>query len=141
MSDETTEGPQPSGVRGHEVPSVLPKASEVLARPSLVTDSLNDLDPDHKRRYYEATVKKLEIEAKQADDDRGMRKEIADRVFLAIRVQVVIADAVFLLYGFWNSWEIPGSTISAWLGAVVVQVIAVGLVIARSLFPTGTRAA
>jgi hypothetical protein len=49
--------------------------------------------------------------------------------------QVVIADIAFLTYGFWNGWEIPGSTISAWLGAVVVQVIAVGLVIARSLFP------
>ena len=54
---------------------------------------------------------------------------------------IVIADVAFLIYGFWNGWDIPGSTISAWLGAVVVQVIAVGLVIARSLFPPDKRAA
>jgi hypothetical protein len=98
--------------------------------------SVYEFDPDHQRRFAEATVKKLEIEAKQADDDREMRKDIAERVFKAISVQVVIADLAFLVYGFWNGWGIPGSTISAWLGAVVIQVIAVGLVIARSLFPS-----
>jgi hypothetical protein len=116
-------------------PSEFPRASEVLARPSLAIDPLNDFDPDHKRRYHEAAVQKLEIEAKQADDDREMRKEIAERVFKAISVQVVIADIAFLTYGFWSGWEIPGSTMSAWLAAVVLQVIAVGMVIARSLFP------
>jgi hypothetical protein len=140
MSGEAGPSEQAVAPSQSELRSELPKASEVLARPSLVTDPLNDLDPDHRRRYYEATVKKLEIEAKQADDDRGMRKDIADRVFKAISVQVVIADAAFLVYGFWNGWEIPGSTISAWLGAVVAQVIAVGLVIARSLFPPGSKA-
>jgi hypothetical protein len=137
MADEAGQLEEAASAPQSDPSSGLPKASEVLARPSLVTDPLNDLDPDHRRRYYEATVKKLEIEAKQADDDRGMRKDIADRVFKAISVQVIIADLAFLVYGFWNGWEIPGSTISAWLGAVVVQVIAVGLVIARSLFPSG----
>jgi len=132
MSDEED---QPDAAEGSSQPADLPKASDVLARPTLATDPLNDLDPDHKRRYHEAAIKKLEIEAKQADDDREMRKDIAERVFKAISVQVIIADVAFLIYGFWNGWEIPGSTISAWLGAVVVQVIAVGLVIARSLFP------
>jgi hypothetical protein len=98
-----------------------------------------EFDPDHQRRYAEATVKKLEIEAEQADNDREMRKDIAERIFRAISVQVVIADIAFLVYGFWNGWNVPGSTISAWLAAVVVQVIAVGLVIARSLFPSDKK--
>jgi hypothetical protein len=117
----------------------LPKASEELAREDLQRVPLTELEDDHKRRYHEAWVKEHEIHAKQADDDRAMRKDIAERVFRAISVQVVIADAAFLTYGFWNGWEIPGSTISAWLGAVVVQVIAVGLVIARSLFPSSPK--
>lgn len=79
----------------------------MLARPSLAIGPLNDFDPDHKRRYHEAAVQKLEIEAKQADDDREMRKEIAEQVFKAISVQVVIADIAFLTYGFWNGWENP----------------------------------
>ncbi len=135
---------QPADAASRDAPSVtpdLPKASEVLARLSLAPDPLNDLDPDHKRRYFEAAVTKLEIEAKQADDDREMRKGIAEAVFTAIKYQVGIADAAFLVYGFWNGWEIPGSTISAWLGATVVQVIAVGVVITRSLFPTEKKVA
>jgi hypothetical protein len=113
----------------------LPTASEELARADPQPIPLPELADDHKRRYHEAWVKEHEIHAKQADEDRAMRKDIAERVFLAISIQVVIADVAFLTYGFWNGWDIPGSTISAWLGAVVVQVIAVGLVIARSLFP------
>jgi hypothetical protein len=69
-----------------------------------------------------------------------MRKKIADRVFRAISVQVLIADFAFLTYGFWNGWSIASGTMQAWLGAVVIQVIAVGLVIARSLFPSDNRA-
>ena len=41
-----------------------------------------------------------------------------------------------LIYGFANDWHIPGSTMNAWLAATVVQVIAVGLVITKSLFPS-----
>jgi hypothetical protein len=49
-------------------------------------------------------------------------------------VQVMIADATFLIYGFYNNWRVPGITIDAWLGATVVQLVATVLVIARSLF-------
>jgi len=118
---------------------LLPRAWEELARKDLHRTPIPELGDDHKRRYHEAWVKEHETHAKQADDDREMRKGIAERVFRAISVQVVIADAAFFTYGFWNHWNIPGSTISAWLGAVVVQVIAVGLVIARSLFPSTVR--
>jgi hypothetical protein len=51
-------------------------------------------------------------------------------------VQVAIADLVFLIYGFANGWELPAGTMPAWLGAAVAQVIAVAIVVARSLFPT-----
>lgn len=135
MSDE---GAQPEDATEPSVSpnlAALPTASEELARVDLRPTLVPELADDHKRRYHEAWVKEHEIRAKQADDDRAMRKDIAERVFRAISIQVVIADIAFLTYGFWNGWAIPGSTISAWLGAVVVQVIAVGLVIARSLFP------
>jgi hypothetical protein len=113
----------------------LPRAAEQFAREDFRETPLPELEDDHKRRFHEAWVKEHETHAKQADDDREMRKGIAEKVFRAIRVQVVIADAVFITYGFWNHWDIPSSTISAWLAAAVVQVIAVGLVIIRSLFP------
>jgi hypothetical protein len=134
MPDEGGEPPDPSAPSVPPAPSPEASASSQVVRPTGRV-SVYEFDPDHQRRFAEATVRKLEIEAEQADNDREMRKDIAERIFKAISVQVVIADLAFLVYGFWNGWEIPGSTISAWLGAVVVQVIAVGLVIARSLFP------
>ncbi|HYV15184.1 MAG TPA: hypothetical protein VE972_04115 [Conexibacter sp.] len=120
--------------------AALPKAEEELARVDLERTPLNDIDAEHRRRVNEAAVKWQEITASQADDDRKLRKMIASRVFWAITAQVVIADVAFLIYGFWNSWKIPGSTINAWLAATVVQVIAVGLVITRSLFPSAAKA-
>jgi hypothetical protein len=113
----------------------LPSAADELARPNLARTPIYDFDPDHRKRFHEATIKALEVYADQADDDRRMRRTIAGRVFWAIAVQVLIADAAFLVYGFWNHWNVPGSTINAWLVATVVQVFAVGLVITRSLFP------
>ncbi len=134
MPDEGGEPPDASAPSVPPAPSLEASASSQVVRPTGRV-SVYEFDPDHQRRFAEATVRKLEIEAEQADNDREMRKSIAERVFEAIKWQVIIADVVFVIYGTVNLWNIPGGTIGAWLGAVVVQVIAVGLVIARSLFP------
>ena len=86
-------------------------------------------------RGLAAEVSEAETQAGQAGDDRDLRNRVAKLTFWAICIQVGVADIAFLTYGFWNGWNIPGSTISAWLGATVIQVIGVGLVIVRSLFP------
>ena len=132
--------PAGEGQDDAEPPASLSTATEELARTDLHRTPLYDLDEDHRKRVHEASVKEREILAGQADDDRKLRKKIAGRVFWAITVQVGIADLTFLIYGFWNGWEIPGSTMDAWLAATVVQVIAVGLVITRSLFPAAAKA-
>lgn len=114
----------------------LPSAEEELAR--LQTSPvvpIADLSDDHKHRYHEAVISHWETRARQAEDNRGLRERVADRVSWAAGIQVGIADLVFLIYGFGNDWHIPGSAISAWLAAAVVQVIAVALVIVKSLFP------
>jgi hypothetical protein len=95
-----------------------------------------DFEFDHKRRYHAAVVKERETHAEQADEDRELRKRIANHVSIAIAAQVGVADGAFLIYGFWNGWNIPGSTMIAWLSSTVVQVIAVGLVVTKSLFPS-----
>ncbi|HWT95389.1 MAG TPA: hypothetical protein VN238_20500 [Solirubrobacteraceae bacterium] len=92
-------------------------------------------------RTAEAKVKLADIENKraetastQAEDDRKMRKALADKVFKAVVWQVIIADVVFVTYAIADG--VQAGTMNAWLGATVVQVIAVALVIARSLFPS-----
>lgn len=97
------------------------------------------LDAEQRQRVAEAQVSQLETAASQAADDRALRKRIAGTATKAAFIQVGIADIVFVIYGFWNGWDIPGGTMNAWLGATVVQVIAVALVVARSLFPSRDR--
>ena len=115
---------------------LLPSASEELARQELPPVPVYGLLTDaHTQRLHEAAVQERETHAKQLEENRKLRKRIADHVSLAVAIQVGIADVAFLVYGFWNGWDIPGSTIIAWLSSTVVQVIAVGLVVTKSLFP------
>jgi hypothetical protein len=115
----------------------LPSASEELARQDLPPVPIYGLTDAHTQRLHEAAVQERETHARQAEENRNLRKRIADHVSLAVAIQVGIADIAFLIYGFWNGWDIPGSAIVAWLSATVVQVIAVGLVVTKSLFPPG----
>ena len=53
-------------------------------------------------------------------------------------IQLFVADVVFIVYAWAGvHWNIPPAAISAWLGAVVVQVIGIVLVIVKGLFPPG----
>jgi hypothetical protein len=107
---------------------------EILERAGAEPKPLN-LNAEHQRRFNEAVVRQQETKAEQAGDDRALRKKFAIWIAAAVGIQIVAADVVFVVYGAANAWTIPGSTISAWLGATVVQVIAVAVVIVRSLFP------
>jgi hypothetical protein len=133
QSQDTAEQPASSG----SLPR-LPSASDELARQDLFAVPVYGLFADaHAQRLHEAAVQERETHARQAEENRKLRKRIADHVSLAVAVQVGVADLAFLVYGFWNGWAIPGATIVAWLSATVVQVIAVGLVVTKSLFPSG----
>jgi hypothetical protein len=132
VAEEGSEG-TPSAGGAPNLPSADEQLERAQASPVI---PITDLSEGHKQRYHEAVISQLETHAKQAEDDRKLREKTADRVSWAAAVQVGIADLAFLIYGFGNDWHIPGSTISAWLAAVVVQVIAVALVIVKSLFPS-----
>lgn len=67
--------------------------------------------------------------------DLKLKKVIAYSALALMAVQIVAADAAFYCYGFFNDWDIPEGAIQAWLLAAVVQVVAVVLVVTRSLFP------
>jgi hypothetical protein len=117
-----------------DAPTNRPTSAEILERVSGQPKPLN-LNAEHQRRLNEAIVKQQEAEAGQAGDNRSLRMAIAVGTSIVIGAQIIVADTVFVVYGAANSWVIPGSTITAWLGATVVQVIALGVIIVRSLFP------
>jgi hypothetical protein len=93
------------------------------------------MSPEHRERFNEAEIKRVETRAELESDNRAMRERIALWVAYAIGAQVLVADLAFFIYGFGNDWHIPVEAIVAWLSAAVVQVLAVGHAITKSLFP------
>jgi hypothetical protein len=121
----------------------LGTADDVLAA-VVESHDADQLDSDHRRRWNEAGVHKLEIlneilgaAAAQAEQDRDLRKAISNRVFWAIVIQVLVADVGIVVFAIARHGHVATSIVNAWLGATVIQVIAVGIVIAKSLFPSG----
>lgn len=121
-------------------PSDLPAipVAEVLQRLGAQPRPLN-LNAEHEQRLSEALVKEAETASDQAGDDRELRRWIAIGTAIAVGLQLIATNVIFVVYGAANAWVIPGSTVSAWLGATVVQIIALAVVIVRSLFPPKNR--
>jgi hypothetical protein len=99
-----------------------------------------ELDIEQKRVAVETDRAALEREKDKLKTDRAnrqLREDFARRALVVMAIQIVVANAVFIWYGDTNGWVIPSAAISAWLGATVIQVVAVVLVIMNYLFPRG----
>ncbi len=83
---------------------------------------------------------KLEEDRREAASERlkvsvRLAKLIGYGALIAVVIQVALADVAFFWYGFANDWKIPAGAISAWLAAIVIQVVGVVLVVAKDIFP------
>lgn len=126
---------------GHESAGADPKTLEAVRRSGAAHLRVDDLlvgrSVEPKAPYRD---RKDEQKLKQRTDEHELRKKVAACVYIATAVQVVVADVAFYLYaGAGQGWDVPTQAISVWLGATVVQVIAVLLVITRYLFPSRLR--
>lgn len=101
---------------------------------ALAPAPISDAQPAPTLAEHEAEKQRLANE--RARNELGYGKVYAYGALAAMAVQVLIADAAFYLYGHAYHWRIPVGAIQFWLGAIVVQVIGVVLVIAKSLFPS-----
>jgi hypothetical protein len=93
-----------------------------------------------------ARVAKLEAEADMAgervateQENRRLRFGIAIGALVLMAVQVLVANGIFGWYGVAAGWDVPSSSVTAWLGTTVVEVVAVVLVIVNYLFPNARR--
>jgi hypothetical protein len=91
-----------------------------------------------------AAKDKLEEDRRRAAGERlkisiKLAKLIGYGALIAVVVQVVLADVAFFVYGFANHWKIPAAAISAWLAAIVIQVVGVVMVVAKDILPGGVR--
>jgi hypothetical protein len=81
-----------------------------------------------------------EIKQQRAKVELNISKIVGYGALVIMVIQVGIADYVFIRYAQARNWgDVPTGAIQAWLAATVVQVIAVVLVIARSVFPADRR--
>lgn len=112
-----------------------------------------DGDPELRRANHQfwfrteaARIAKLEHEADMAgervateQENRRLRFGIAIAALALMALQVLVANGIFGWYGAAAGWNVPSSAIGAWLGATVVEVVAVVLVIVNYLFPDEGR--
>lgn len=83
---------------------------------------------------------RLEADRRQVGVDRArsdlkLSKWVGYGALVLLAVQIAVADKAFFNYGHAYAWKIPVAAISAWLAAIVIQVVGVVLVIAKYLFP------
>lgn len=97
-------------------------------------------------RAEEARIAKLDAEADMAgervateQENRRLRFGIAIAALALMALQVLVANGIFGWYGVAADWDVPSAAIGAWLGATVVEVVAVVLVIVNYLFPDEGR--
>ena len=66
----------------------------------------------------------------------ALRGEFAKNLKFLLVGQIIVADVVFIIYAWVGvKWRIPPTVISAWLGALVVQVIGVVAIVVKGIFP------
>jgi hypothetical protein len=110
-----------------------------VATPATAGDLLRDRKVEEKAPTNYRDQKQAQ-RLLQRREEHELRKTVATWVYRATAVQVAAADVVFIIYAWvGRDWDVPVEAISAWLGATVVQVIAVLLVITRYLFPAHRR--
>lgn len=75
------------------------------------------------------------VENADLRQDVRLKRRYANGALFAIGSQLLVADGVFVVYGWQNHWQLAPEVILGWLSATVVEVIGVVLVITRYLFP------
>jgi hypothetical protein len=100
-----------------------------------VLNALEDARPVDDLPYYEQ-------EKREREQDITLKRWYAVSLLVGLGVQILIVDVVLTLYA-WKGvhWHIEPLISDVWLGATVVEVIAVVLVVTQHLFPSRGRAA
>jgi hypothetical protein len=109
------------------------------APPRVATDAaaiVERLTADHPSAVVEIEDRHERLNLREHEEKLDLRMKVGKELLFVMKLQMFAADLVFVLYGFWNGWDIPAVAIDGWLAATVIQVIGVVLVITRSLFPS-----
>ncbi len=111
-------------------------SSAVKAASDAATQILDSKTPPQPLEKLSSTERIADARATQAEQANTLRSRYGYALLLLVLLQIVAADAIFLIYA-WRGvhWDIPEGTLNVWLGATVVQVIAVVVIVVHYLFP------
>jgi hypothetical protein len=80
-----------------------------------------------------------ELAKRDRQQDINLKGMYGGGLLTLVVVQIALADGVFVTYGFYRHWDVPGDIMKAWLAATVVEVIGTVAVVVRYLFPRRDR--
>jgi hypothetical protein len=71
-----------------------------------------------------------------AEQEHGLRQSYADWIIRVLGAQLLVADAVFVVFAWvGRDWELTSGVIEVWLAATVIQIVGVVAIVTRHLFP------
>ena len=92
-------------------------------------------EPD-KRKVKTAEELSQEIENDHRKADLEIKKGLAKKLLRLMVVQLAITDIVFVVYAWVGMhWKLPIGAVQVWVGATLLQLIAIVHTITKSLFP------
>lgn len=114
----------------------LGEVLSVRSQPSPTDELPDDLKYlEERERAQGLTLRKL-----FAEQGHGRRQRYAGWILWLLGAQLVIADAVFVVFAWaGRSWDLTPGLIEVWLAATVVQVVGVVAIVTRHLFPSSGR--
>lgn len=94
------------------------------------------LPPDESGRPLDDLRPSPDLDRVDYKLDIKLKKTYAISLLAGLGVQLIVADVLFVLYAARGvHWKISASVMDVWIGATVVEVIAVVLVVTTYLFP------
>jgi hypothetical protein len=122
FSDGASAGGATGGGGPYNNRVTIGELSKLLQRTTGVADATEE-SPNARRDRASADDAELDV---------SLKKIVA---IIAMGAQILISDAVFIVWGSMNGWDIDATAIGIWLSATVVEVIGVVYVITSYLFP------
>lgn len=81
-------------------------------------------------------VQGLGLQKMFAEQEHALRQSYADWIIRVLGAQLLVADAVFIVFAWvGRDWNLSSGVIEIWLAATVVQVVGVVAIVTRHLFP------
>ena len=75
-----------------------------------------------------------------AEQEHGLRQSYAEWIIRVLGAQLLIADAVFIVFAWaGRRWDLSPGVIEIWLAATVIQIVGVVAIVTRHLFPNRDR--